>query len=99
MEQNDDKIVSIAGGKVGKMTPQGAPMPELVEMLEELLERARRGEIVGVFFGSHSLKGGVGSVDFGWSYAGGQQYAVYAAAQMGTARFGQFLMGDLTLEP
>jgi hypothetical protein len=39
------KVVSLRGEKV---TPQGAPHPNVVEYIESLLVRARRGEITSI---------------------------------------------------
>ncbi len=98
-DAQSNKIVSIAGGKVGHITPQGEPVKEVVELLEMLLAKARSGEIVGIFFGAYRMQGGVGKADFGWAYRGDSPFNVYSAAHMGTLQFGNVLAGNVKLEP
>lgn len=54
-----------------------APHPDLVEKLEDLLERARAGQIRGVVFGVASADGTIGT---GWSHDGSCHLALTAAA-------------------
>ena len=66
-------------------TPAGHPVPEIVEILEILLERAKSGEIQGLAYAaSHAMGDGFSN---GWEANGGQRDQLGSAIAHLNARY------------
>lgn len=64
------EIITIGGSRPGKRALPGEPVPEVVGELENLLVRAKSGEIVAVGVGYVMDHGGVMKMDGAYAYRG-----------------------------
>lgn len=71
--------------------PQGEPCEDVVLMLEELLKRARGGEIRGIAF-AYALPEGIGGSS--WSVSTESRNTVAAAILMLNTRYANQMLGD-----
>ena len=71
--------------------PPGEANPDMVEVIEGLLDRAKSGELRGFAYATYSVGEFTGT---GWEGSDGSRHPMSSAIQMLQHRYTQALMGD-----
>jgi hypothetical protein len=77
-------VISLAPGNV-----PGEPDPDIIAVLESLLERARQGHLTGLAYATVALDGAQGT---GWSGVAGTRHPLGTAVMMLNHRYAEALL-------